>query len=76
MAILVSSRGGTASQRSFWSRPVAGRRLNGHFGLVPSRDGVSTAILVLSRGGTASQKQHSLTLNTRFSYPFLAFRLK
>ena len=55
MAILVSSRGGTASQWPFWPRPAAGRRLNGHFGPVMRRDGVSTAILVSSCGGTASQ---------------------
>ena len=35
--------------------PVAGRRLNGHFGLVPPRDGVSMAILVSSCDMTASQ---------------------
>ena len=55
MVVLVLSRGGMASQWPFWSRPVAGWRLNGHFGLVPWRDSVSTAILVSSRGGTASQ---------------------
>ena len=38
------------------SRPAAGRRLNGHFGPVPSRDGVSTVILAPSRHGTASQR--------------------
>ena len=38
------------------SRPAAGRRLNGHFGSVPPRDGVSTAILASSRHGTASQR--------------------
>ena len=37
------------------SRPAAGRRLNGHFGSVPPRDGVSTIILVSSRHGMASQ---------------------
>ena len=55
MAIWVSSRRGTASQRPFWSRPAAGRHLNGHFGLVSPRDGISTAILVSSCGMTASQ---------------------
>ena len=38
------------------SRPAAGRRLNGHFGPVPPRDGVSTAILASSRRGMASQR--------------------
>ena len=38
------------------SRPAAGRRLNGHFDLVPPRDGVSTVILAPSRHGTASQR--------------------
>ena len=52
---LPPSRGGIASQWPFWSRPAAGWRLNGHFGLIPWRDSVSMAILVLSRGGTASQ---------------------
>ena len=37
------------------SRPAAGWHLNGHFGLVPSRDGVSTVILISSRRGMASQ---------------------
>ena len=37
---MASSRHGTASQWSFWPRPATGRRLNGHFGLVPPRDGV------------------------------------
>ena len=37
------------------SRPAAGWRLNRHFGLVPPRDGVSTAILISSRHGMASQ---------------------
>ena len=37
------------------SRPAAGRRLNGHFGPVPPRDGISTVILVPSRHGMASQ---------------------
>ena len=55
MAILISSRHGMASQRPFWSRPATGRRLNGHFDLVPPRDGISMAILVSSRHGTASQ---------------------
>ena len=56
MAILASSRRGTASQWPFWSRPAAGRRLNGRFGLIPPRDGVSMAILISSRRGTASQR--------------------
>ena len=56
MVVWVSSRGGTASQRPFWSHPVAGWRLNGHLGLVPWRDGVSMDIWVSSRGGTASQR--------------------
>ena len=55
MAILASSRGGTASQWPFWSRPVAGWRLNGHFGLVMRHDGVSMAILASSCGMMASQ---------------------
>ena len=38
------------------SRPATGRHLNGHFGSVPPRDGVSTAILVSSRHGMASQR--------------------
>ena len=50
------SRGGTTSQRPFGPRPVAGRHLNSHLGLVPRRDGISTAILASSRGGTASQQ--------------------
>ena len=50
-----SSRHGTASQWSFWPRPATGRRLNGHFGLVPPREGVSTVILASSRHRTASQ---------------------
>ena len=37
------------------SRPAAGWHLNGHFGLVPPRDGVSTVILISSRRGMASQ---------------------
>ena len=37
-------------------RPAAGQHLNGHFGLVPWRDDISTAILASSRGGTASQR--------------------
>ena len=37
------------------SRPATGWCLNGHFGSVPPRDGVSTAIWVLSRRGMASQ---------------------
>ena len=37
------------------SRHAAGRRLNGHFGLVSWRDGASTAILVSSCGMMASQ---------------------
>ena len=37
------------------SRPAAGWRLNGHFGPVPPRDGISTAILAPSRRGMASQ---------------------
>ena len=53
--ILISSRHGMASQRSFWLRPVTGWRLNGHFGPVPPRDDVSTAILASSRHGMASQ---------------------
>ena len=38
------------------SRPATGRHLNGHFSLVPPRDGVSTVILAPSRRGTASQR--------------------
>ena len=38
------------------SRPAAGWRLNGHFGLVPPRDGVSTVIWAPSRRGMASQR--------------------
>gem|GEM_PF-5082019 len=37
------------------SRPAAGRHLNGHLGLVPPRDGVSTVIWVSSRHEMASQ---------------------
>jgi len=54
-AILILSRRGIASQRSFWLRPATGRHLNGHLGLVPPRDGVSTVILAPSRHGMASQ---------------------
>ena len=38
------------------SRPATGRHLNGHFDLVPPRDGVSTVILAPSRRGMASQR--------------------
>ena len=38
------------------SRPAAGWHLNGHFGLVPPRDGISTVILISSRHGIASQQ--------------------
>ena len=38
-----------------WSKHLPKRRLNGHFGSVVWRDGVSMAILVPSCGGTASQ---------------------
>ena len=38
------------------SRPAAGRRLNGHLGLVPPRDDVSTVILAPSCHGMASQR--------------------
>ena len=38
------------------SRPAAGWRLNGHFGLVPPRDGISMAILALSRHRMTSQR--------------------
>ena len=37
------------------SRPATGWRLNGHFDLVPPRDGVSTVIWIPSRRGMASQ---------------------
>ena len=37
------------------SRPATGWHLNGHFDLVPPRDGVSTVILAPSRHGMASQ---------------------
>ena len=53
--ILISSRHGMASQRSFWPRPATGWHLNRHFGPVPPRDGVSTVIWVSSRHGMASQ---------------------
>ena len=38
------------------SRPAAGWRLNGHFGPVPPRDGISTVILISSRHGMTSQR--------------------
>ena len=38
------------------SRPAAGWHLNRHLGLIPPRDGVSTAILAPSRHGMASQR--------------------
>ena len=38
------------------SRPATGWRLNGHFGPVPPRDGVSTVILIPSRRGMTSQR--------------------
>ena len=38
------------------SRPAAGWRLNRHFGLVPSRDGISMVILISSHRGMASQR--------------------
>ena len=60
-AILVPSRRGMASQRSFWLRPAAGWRLNGHFGSVPPRDGVSTAILAPSRRGTPRRTSQSMS---------------
>ena len=54
--ILIPSRHGMSSQRSFWPRPAAGWRLNRHLGPVPPRDGVSTVIWVSSRRGMTSQR--------------------
>ena len=42
------------------SRPAAGWRLNGHFGPVPPRDGISTVILISSRHGMTSQRPFGL----------------
>ena len=61
-AILIPSRRGMASQRSFWSRPATGWHLNRHFGPVPPRDGISTVILAPSRRGTPRRTSRTASL--------------